>query len=411
MPYFAYKARNARGELLKGVLESADSNTLADQLMNTGITPIEIVPAKKPTDATAGFSLGALFQEKVTSMDVQLFSRQMYTLLKSGVPIFRALAGLQESSTSKPFAKVLKDIRESLDGGRELSAAMRRHPSVFTTFYLSMIRVGELTGRLEEIFLRLHAHLEFDKDMREQVKSAMRYPSFVVTAMVVALIIINIYVIPAFSKVYAGFKTELPLMTRTLIGFSNFTVAYWPLMLLSAFAAFAWFRLYTRTTVGKYAWDKTKLRLPIAGPIILKGTLSRFARSFSLASRSGVPVVQALSVVGQVVDNAYIGSRIEQMREGMERGDSILRTATTSGIFTPIVLQMLAVGEETGEIDELMDEIADMYEREVEYEVKTLSAKIEPILLTGLGIMVLVLALGIFLPIWDMGQAALSSNK
>jgi MSHA biogenesis protein MshG len=344
-------------------------------------------------------------------MDVQLFSRQMYTLLKSGVPIFRALAGLQESSTSKPFAKVLKDIRESLDGGRELSAAMRRHPSVFTTFYLSMIRVGELTGRLEEIFLRLHAHLEFDKDMREQVKSAMRYPSFVVTAMVVALIIINIYVIPAFSKVYAGFKTELPLMTRTLIGFSNFTVAYWPLMLLSAFAAFAWFRLYTRTTVGKYAWDKTKLRLPIAGPIILKGTLSRFARSFSLASRSGVPVVQALSVVGQVVDNAYIGSRIEQMREGMERGDSILRTATTSGIFTPIVLQMLAVGEETGEIDELMDEIADMYEREVEYEVKTLSAKIEPILLTGLGIMVLVLALGIFLPIWDMGQAALSSNK
>jgi MSHA biogenesis protein MshG len=158
---------------------------------------------------------------------------------------------------------------------------------------------------------------------------------------------------------------------------------------------------------GRYQWDKLKLRIPIAGKIMVKGTLARFARSFALSSRSGVPIVQGLSVVAQTVDNAYIASRIEQMRDGVERGESILHTATTTGVFTPVVLQMIAIGEETGEIDDLMDEVAAMYEREVDYELKTLSAQIEPILIVGLGVLVLILALGVFLPIWDLGKAAL----
>ncbi len=407
MPYFAYKGRNARGELLKGILESADSNAVADQLMNTGVTPVEIVATRKPSTGLDGGVLQRLFEEKVTSIDVQLFSRQMYTLLKSGVPIFRGLAGLQESAVNKSFAKILQDVRESLDAGRELSAAMRRHPKVFSSFYISMVRVGEMTGRLDEIFLRLFDHLEFEREMRERVRGALRYPSFVITAMVVAMVVINIFVIPAFAKVYAGFHAELPLMTRVLIGSSNFMIAYWPLLAaLGAGAALA-FRLYVGTASGRYQWDRIKLRFPLAGTIILKGSLARFARSFGLASRSGVPVVQGLSVVSQVVDNAYIAGRVEQMREGVERGESVLRTAATTGVFTPIVLQMIAVGEETGAIDELMDEIAAMYQREVEYEVKTLSARVEPILLVGLGILVLVLALGIFLPIWDLGRVAL----
>ena len=407
MPYFAYKARNARGELLKGVVESADSNAVADQLLNTGVTPVEIVAARKPASAIDGSFLQRLFEEKVRPMDVQLFSRQMYTLLKSGVPIFRGLAGLQESSINKSFARVLQDLRESLDSGRELSAAMRRHPLVFSSFYVSMVRVGEMTGRLDEIFLRLFNHLEFERDMRERLRSAMRYPSFVLAAMIIAMVVINIFVIPAFAKVYAGFHAQLPLMTRVLIGSSNFMVHFWPVLLAVAAGLVFGFRLYIGTATGRYNWDRLKLRMPMAGDIILKGTLARFARSLSLSSRSGVPIVQALSVVAQVVESAYISSRIEQMRDGVERGESILRTAVTTGVFTPIVLQMIAVGEETGEIDDLMDEIGGMYEREVEYEIKTLSARMEPILLVGLGILVLILALGIFLPIWDLGKAAL----
>ena len=407
MAFFAYKGRNARGELMQGVLEGVDSGGIADQLFNTGITPVEIVLTKKPAVGGGDNWLTKLTEEKVRSIDVQLFSRQIYTLLKAGVPIMRGLAGLQESAINKSFARIVGDLRESLDSGRELSAAMRRHPGIFSHFYVSMVRVGEMTGRLEEIFLRLFDHLEFEREMRERIRTATRYPIFVVVAMSVALIVINVFVIPAFAKVYAGFKAELPLMTRILIGFSNFTLNYWPFILVGLIGAIVAFSVYVGTTSGKYRWDKLKLRLPIFGKIVLKATLARFARSFSLASKSGVPIVQALNVVAQTVDNAYIASRVEQMRDGVERGESILRTAVTSGVFTPVVLQMVAVGEETGELDDLMNEIAAMYEREVDYELKTLAAQIEPILIIGLGIMVLILALGVFLPIWDLGKVAL----
>lgn len=409
MPFFAYKARDARGELLQGILEGADSGAVADQLFGSGATPIEINPSRKgPAAKEGGAGLWArLTEKKVTSMDVQLFSRQIYTLLRSGVPIMRGLAGLQESAINKTFGRVIKDLRESLDAGRELSSAMARHPTVFNTFYLSMVRVGEMTGRLEEVFLRLFDHLEFDRDMRERVKTALRYPSFVIAAMVIAMVIVNIFVIPSFTSVFKQFGSELPLMTRVLIGTSKFTVDYWPLMAGLAAGAVVGFRKWTRTTKGLLAWDRYKLHLPIAGKIIHKGTMARFARSFSLAMRSGVPIVQALTVVSQTSDNAYLSSRIEQMRDGVERGESITRTATAANVFTPIVLQMIAVGEESGSLDDLMDEIAQMYEREVDYELKTLSSQIEPILITFLGAMVLVLALGIFLPIWDLGEAAL----
>jgi MSHA biogenesis protein MshG len=407
MPFFAYKARNAKGEMVEGVLESADAGALASQLFNSGITPIQISATSKPVVGGDLPWWKRLMEEKILPIDVQLFSRQLYTLLKSGVPIMRGLAGLQESAVNKAFGKLIQDLRESLDSGRELSAALRRHPHAFSSFYISMVRVGEMTGQLENIFLRLYAHLEFERDMRERVKTALRYPMFVMIAMVVAMAIINIFVIPAFAKVFAGFNAELPLMTRVLIATSDFVVEYWPVILFGMIAAIAGFRVFIATPKGRYMWDKAKLRFPIVGRIILKGTLARFARSFALSSKSGVPIVQALNVVAQTVDNAYISSRIEQMRDGVERGESILRTASVSGVFTPVVLQMIAVGEETGAIDDLMDEIAGMYEHEVEYELKNLSANIEPILIVGLGVLVLILALGIFLPIWDLGKVAL----
>lgn len=407
MPFFSYKARNARGELMQGVLEGSDANAVATQLLNTGINPLDIVQTNKAAAASDGGWWARFTEQKVRPIDVQLFSRQLYTLLKAGVPIMRGLAGLQESAVNKAFGRIIQDIRDSLESGRELSAAMRRHQDVFNPFYVSMVRVGEMTGRMEEVFLRLYDHLEFERDMKERVRTALRYPMFVVLAMMVAITIVNLWVIPTFAKVFAGFNAELPLMTRVLIAASDFTVAYWPFLATGVAGAAIAARGYISTPAGRYRWDRWKLRLPIAGKILLKGTLARFARSFSLAGRSGVPVVQGLSVVAQTVDNSFICGRIEQMRDGVERGETILRTAAAAGVFTPVVLQMVAVGEETGELDELMGEIADMYEREVEYELKTLSSQIEPILITGLGILVLILALGVFLPIWDLGQAAL----
>ena len=407
MPHFVYKGRNARGELVTGVLEDDDAGAVADQLVNTGIAPIDIGPTSAPSTAGRSESrLTRLFAPRITLNDRLLFSRQRYTLLKSGVPIMRALAGLQESAKSVTMARVMQDLRSSLDSGRDLSSSMRRHPEVFSQFFVSMVRVGEMSGSLEEIFLRLFNHLEFEKEMKERVQQALRYPAFVMVAMAIAIVIVNLLVIPAFAKLFAGLKTALPPITQLLISFSNFMVHYWPLLLVLGIAAAIGFRVYTGTPGGRYNWDKLKLRLPLAGSIIEKVTLARFARSFSISLKSGMSMVQTLAVLSQVVDNSYIAQRIDQMRDGVERGESVLRTARATGVFTPIVLQMVAVGEETGELDDLMREVADMYQREIDYELKSLSANIEPIMITFLGVMVLILALGVFLPMWDLGQAA-----
>lgn len=409
MPFFAYRGRNPRGELVEGRLEGTDSGAVADHLLNTGVTPIEIrvaVGGMRTGDVVLPEAIRRMFEPPITLVDVMLFSRQMYTLLKAGVPILRALAGLEESTTNASLKAVISDLRVSLDSGRELSTSMRRHPVVFTPFYLSLVRVGETTGMLESVFLRLYEHLEFEKEIRDRIKSALRYPMFVVIAMAVALVIVNLVVIPAFAKLFEGFGASLPIMTRMVIGMSNFTVTYWPLMLAALVGAFVGFNAWRKTRAGKYAWDRFKLRIPLAGTIILKATLARFARSFALSIKSGVPVVQALTTVAGVVDNDYLAQRIEQMRDGVERGESVLRTATTAGIFTPVVLQMIAVGDETGELDDLMGEVAELYERDVDYEVKSLAAQIEPILIVFLGILVAILALAIFLPIWDLASVA-----
>lgn len=407
MSFFSYKGRNASGDLVRGVIEGSDSSAVAAQLFTSGITPVEIGETSGGQSVSVGDFFSRFTRPPVRNEDLLLFSRQMYTLLKAGVPIMRALSGLQESSGNPTFKEVLRGVRENLDSGRPLSVAMQRQEGVFSPFYIAMVYVGETTGQLEGIFLRMFNHLEFQEAMRNQVKSALRYPIFVIAAMAVAIIIINLFVIPEFAKVYKGFNAELPTITKLLIGFSNFMVASWPFLLAGLIGAVFVFRNYTRTKQGKFAWDRFKLRIPIAGKIVLKATLARFSRSFSLATRSGVPVMQGLSLVAQTVDNAFIAEKIEKMREGVERGESVLRTAMHAEIFTPVVMQMVMVGEESGALDDMMEEVAEMYQREVEYELKTLGSQIEPILIVCLGILVLILALGVFLPIWDLGQAAM----
>ena len=407
MPAFAYRGRDARGSLVTGKLEGASSGAVADQLLAIGVTPVEISPAGVSAGAAVPEWWRRLSAPAITDVDVMLFSRQMYALLKAGVPILRALAGLQQSANNRSLAEVISDLRASLDAGRELSAAMRSHPRVFSAFYISVIRIGETTGELDQSFNRMFGYMEFEKDIRDRIKAAVRYPLIVLVVIAAAVVIVNFAVIPAFAKLFEAQKVPLPVLTRLLIGMSNFFLAYWPAMLAGLAAAIFGAQMYLATERGRFWWDRHKLRLPLAGPIILRATLARFARSMALAVRAGVPIVQAMSVVAEVVANSYMALRIRSMRDGIERGETVLRTATASGIFTPVVLEMVSVGEETGELDGLMTEVADMYEREVDYEIKNLAANLEPILTVALGVMVLIFALGVFLPIWGLGSVML----
>lgn len=406
MPQFAYFGRNANREPVEGRMEAASVANVADMLNQTGITPVSIteVPQVQQASEVIGRLMG---KERVTDVDLMMFTRQFYTLTKAGVPIIRALRGLELSTQQRSLKKLYVELAQALESGVELSQAMTRREDVFDPFYISMVRVGESAGRLEEVFLGLFEHLEFQKYISEQVKSALRYPSFVVLAMIVAVAIINVFVIPAFAKVFASLHAELPLMTRILMATSQFTLTWWPAVLAAVVAAWVGWKQFLKTEMGRLKWDRFKLRLPIVGELIEKGVLAQGMRSLALVFRSGVPVVQGLTLSAQVIDNAYISQALTAMRSQVERGDSLLTASQRSGVFPPLVLQMIMVGEESGTLAEMLEEIGQMYQRDMEYGLKTLAQKIEPILLVLMGAMVLVLALGVFLPMWDLGKAAI----
>ncbi|MDE2401076.1 MAG: type II secretion system F family protein [Burkholderiales bacterium] len=379
---------------------------VAESLLNLGVTPVDI--RHKVATETAQDTFARLFGSKrIDERQLQLLTRQLYTLTKAGVPLLQALRGLRDSSQEEGLRDVYQELLNSLDEGYDLSQAMSRRSDIFDAFYISMVRVGESTGRLTEVFLSLGDHLEFQRFMKQQIESAMRYPKFVIGAMIAAMGVITVFVIPAFAKVFANMKTELPLMTRILLATSDFVVHWWPAMLLGMLTLIVAGKLYVRNPAGRLHWDRLRLRLPVAGKVMHKGVLARLCRSFALVLKSGIPVVQGLVLTTEVVDNAHIAQALVSLRTGVERGESVLVASHRVGIFTPLVLQMIMVGEETGRLDEMLDEIGAMYQREVEYELKTMSQQVEPILITVLGAMVLVLALGVFMPMWDLGKAAL----
>ena len=405
MPLFSYKGRNSSGTLVSGEIDAGSIDSVASQLFNIGITPIDI------QERSAGFQ-GDLSitdflnrNQKPSLDDLILFSRQMYTLMKAGVPMTKAITGLIQSSRNYKVIGALRDILSQLESGRDLSSAMARHPSIFAPLYLSMVRVGEESGRLEESFFRISEYLTREKDTRDRIKAALRYPTFVIVAIAIAIAIINIWVIPVFAGLFDNAGVALPWQTRFLMATSNFFVSYWPYMLGGLIITVVGARYYVQTEDGRLFWDKYKLRIPLAGDIIYRATLARFARSFSMGLQSGVPLIQAMTVVSRSVDNEYISDKILGMRNGVERGESLTRTASMTRMFTPLVLQMLSVGEETGQVDNMMVEVADYYDREVDYDIKNLSSAIEPIMIIAIGIMVLILALGVFLPMWGLSSA------
>lgn len=404
MPVFQYRGRNRRGETVKGRIEGQSPDAVAAQLFNSGVTPIDILAASGG-DVLASLKV-RIGGDHIGLMDLALFSRQMYTLLKAGVPIMQALRGLRDSTHNMALAQVIAGISENLDQGLDMTAALRRHPKVFSSLFVSLVQMGETTGSLPEVFRQLADYLEREKDTNDRIKSATRYPMFVMIAMTIAMFIINLFVIPAFAKVYASFRIELPWATKLLMATSNFTVNYWYIMLAAVIVAVMAVRFHVNTPEGRYRWHGLKLRLPVTGKIIYEATLGRFARALAVMIRSGVPLVQGMTVVSRAVDNDFISERVVQMRDGIERGETIARTAAATGMFPPLVVQMISVGEDTGAVDELMFNVADYYEREVDYAIKNISAAIQPLLIIVMGVLVLILALGVFLPMWDMVQAA-----
>ncbi|NCF10350.1 MAG: type II secretion system F family protein [Gammaproteobacteria bacterium] len=404
MPRFEYRGRLATGAASEGEIEATNEASAAKLLSDGGIVPVAITPVQVRPERT--LRLPGLGHRLPGLEDLLLFTRQIYALERAGVPILRALNGLAQGTRNPHMRKAISDIGEALEAGRNLSSAFGEHPKIFPSLFVSIVKVGETTGRLEEAFQTLSEYIELEIETRRRVKTAVRYPVFVLTAITIAIAVMNILVIPAFANVFLRFDLELPWATRLLIGISDMFVNGWPYMLGVIVAAIFGVRHYLGTDAGRLLWDRYKLRLPLVGDIIMRATLARFARAFAMSYRSGVPLLQTLSTTARAVDNVHVGYHIGQMREGISRGDSLSRTANATGLFTPLTLQMLAVGEETGAVDDMMQEVASYYEREVDYDLKQLSDTIEPVLIVAIGIMVLIVALGVFLPMWDLTQIA-----
>ena len=404
MATFEYQARNRRGEPMKGTMDAESADRVAEQLFHSGITPINIEEVQRKDAGAAGSKsfLNDLFKPKVSLDELVMLCRQMRTLLKAGVPILKGLYGLAESVDNPTLSRVLMDVYHELESGRELHASLAKHPEVFSSLFIALVRVGESTGKLDQAFSILSEYLEAEKRTRQRIKSALRYPMIVIGAVIVALVVINIWVVPVFAGIFERYDAELPVMTRILIATSDFMLNGWPWLLAGLIGGILAFRLWVDTEEGRYTWNKLILRAPLIGHILKKATLGRFAQSMAMVIKSGVPMVQGLTVVAGVVNNAYVSERVLSMRDGIEKGDSVSRTAAATGLFTPLVLQMIAVGEETGEIDKLLEETGEHYDAEVQYALENLSGAIEPIVITILGVMVLVLALGVFLPMWNL---------
>ncbi|NVP01518.1 type II secretion system F family protein [Photobacterium damselae] len=398
MAMFQYKGRY-QGAIRQGKIEAASSDAAADLLLQQGIIPLDLKPY---SESPLNFDLMALFKAPLPLEILVIFCRQLYSLTKAGIPLLRAIKGLAQSTSHPLLRETLEAVITDLTNGSPLSVSMKQHPRVFTPLFVSMINVGENTGRLDSSLLQLANYYEQEMETRRQIASAMRYPMFVLTSIGLAMVVLNIKVIPQFASMFSRFGMELPLPTRILIGTSNFFVHYWPLLLGASLVTWIGLRVWRNTVKGQETWDNWRLKVPVTGSIVTRAQMARFSRTFALMIRAGVPLNTALQMSAEALGNRYLENRLIEMKSGIEGGASIASTAVSSGIFPPLVLQMIAVGEETGQVDDLLMEVADFYDREVDYDLKTLTARIEPILLLVVAGMVLLLALGIFLPMWGM---------
>ncbi len=406
MKTFAYRGRASTGEPVAGRLEGESADAVAARLFSLGITPVEISDATERSTVTVGDLWRRMGGGRPTTKDLVMFCRQMHTITRSGMPLLQGIGSLAQATHNDVLRDALEEIIASLEAGRGLAASLQRHPDIFTPLFVSIVRVGESTGTLDTAFERMYEYLALDQQIRDRVKSAMRYPLIVLGAITVALGIVTVFVIPAFQPIFRRLGDDIPLPTKIIMGASSFVTNYWWLALLLVIATIAGIHAWLRTPGGRYTWDRWRLKLPVVGRVMLNAVLARITRSLSVSLAAGLPVNQTLTTISQATGNVYMSDRVKRLRDGVERGESLSQTAGNARLFTPLIMQMITVGENTGALPELLGEAADFYEREVDYDLENLSAAIEPLLIVAVGVCVLVLALGVFLPMWDMVSKA-----
>ena len=398
MPLYQYKARDKNGDLHTGMMEARVREVVADQLTAQGFIPVLIAEKKQAilqSDLLAGFS-------RVKPRELIVFSRQLATLMSAGVPFIQSLTTM-EKQTENPFLKqTIADIRLDVEAGASFSDALVKHPKIFNKLYISMIRAGEAAGILDDILNRLALLAEHDAETRARVKTAVRYPLIVVISICLAFVFLVSFVIPKFVTIFEHFKAELPLPTRVLISINYIVQHYWYIVAIVVCMLLWGGSWYLGTPQGKWQWDRLKLKLPIFGVLFQKVALSRFARVFSAMQRSGLSMMLTLEIAAETAGNVVIVRVVEQMRDSLREGKGLHGPMEKSGLFPPLVVQMMAVGEETGKIDTMLNKVSDYYDTDVEYTLRNLSTLIEPVLLLFMGGMVLFMALGIFLPMWNM---------
>lgn len=396
MPNYSYRARNSRGEIITGVIEAPGNESVAEQLFSKGYVPVRIEEARKSIPAAGGLL------RSVKPSDLIVFSRQLATLVAAGISFVRCLDTLADQTRNAKLREAITEIRKEVEGGSSFSSALSRFPQIFSPMYINMIRVGEESGVLDDILERLATLLEHEADTRARIKTATRYPKIVIIALAVAFFVLTAFVIPKFASLYATSKIVLPWPTRVLIWLNAAVTTYWPLMLAVVATSFLSVRTYIRTDAGRWQWDRLKLKLPVIGPILEKSVMSRFASIFATMYKSGIPMLNSLDIITGTIGNVIIERAIETIREDVREGKGLSQPMLRTKVFPPMVVQMVAVGEETGALDDMLNKISDYYDLEVDYAIRNLSTSIEPILLLFIGGAILFLALGIFLPMWDM---------
>lgn len=398
MTRFKFQGRDAHGQTVQGIRESTTADNLGSQLIQEGIIPTKI------TEERAKRSIMSMLTayDPVTNEERLIFCQQMAALLQAGIPLLRALQRVADTIKNARFQKIILEIAQNISEGKSLSVALQAYPKIFPPLFCNLVKVGEESGNLVEIFKELIEHLVFEDTTRKRIIQTIRYPATVIIFIGLSFFIINIFVIPVFARLYAGFGVKLPLPTRILISTSNF-IRHDTVYLVAIIAIlFIIYRIYSKTPKWKNFSGWLQLKLPIFGDIISRILLARFSRGLGLVYHAGIPLINGLQLVADSTPNMYARKQLLSLRDYLERGESLSAAATKVTIFSPVVIQMLTVGEETGSLDKILFQIASYYETTIDYDIKRLSDRIEPIMLIVVGGLVLLLALGIFLPMWNM---------
>lgn len=401
MTSFNYRARDRYGVLASGTIEAQDSKAVALQLEKFGYTPISISSVES-TGIYLNLERWAASFQKIKMEELIVFTRQLASILEAGVPLVEGLEAVTEQVKDKRFRGVLFRVKNDIESGSTFSDALEKHGDIFSPLIVNMVRAGEKAGILDEVLDRVSNLLEKDFETREKIKTATRYPMIVLVFLIGAFVAMILWVIPRFASFFGAFKAELPLPTRILIGINYIVTRYWywfvGLILVSVYL----FKKALDTEKGRYSWDRLVLSAPIFGPLFAKLNLSRFARMLSAMLRSGIPILEALTITSATVGNKVISRVILDVRNEVSEGKSLTEPMRGSRVFPPIAISMVAIGEKAGTLEGMLNKVADYFDREADYTIKNLTPLLEPIMILGLGMLLLLFALGIFLPMWDL---------